>query len=203
MRRNSSVEHVCHQIHRTLVGEFKYALVWGTSTKFNPQRVGLSHVSSTLFHPFPYWDYMFAFILDGGPRGRCSSCQEIVFFPQKVQEYFTKRMNCFQVWRVSMSRVVLLDNPRKSLKKTWINLLMFSHSNVISKDSLLSHSLCSVLVKTNNFTSLSRSRKMTVFDCVEIFLCSFSSLTGAECSSANLHDSHNNQRNDQTCAELI
>jgi ribosome-interacting GTPase 1 len=34
----------CHAIHRTLVQDFRYALVWGTSTKHNPQRVGLAHV---------------------------------------------------------------------------------------------------------------------------------------------------------------
>ena len=55
----------CHSIHRSLVEEFRYALIWvnkhlsismsqvsflkpsifqGTSTKHNPQRVGLSHV---------------------------------------------------------------------------------------------------------------------------------------------------------------
>ncbi|CAH1793638.1 unnamed protein product [Owenia fusiformis] len=44
MRRGCTVEHVCHSIHRTLVADFKYALVWGTSTKYNPQRVGLSHL---------------------------------------------------------------------------------------------------------------------------------------------------------------
>ncbi|KAI4821922.1 hypothetical protein JOQ06_010231 [Pogonophryne albipinna] len=44
MRRAATVEHVCHRIHRTLVGQFKYALVWGTSTKYSPQRVGLTHI---------------------------------------------------------------------------------------------------------------------------------------------------------------
>uniref|UniRef100_A0A8C4ZW32 Developmentally regulated GTP binding protein 2 n=1 Tax=Gadus morhua TaxID=8049 RepID=A0A8C4ZW32_GADMO len=34
----------CHRIHRTLAGQFKYALVWGTSTKYSPQRVGLTHI---------------------------------------------------------------------------------------------------------------------------------------------------------------
>ena len=28
---------------RTLANDCKYALVWGTSAKFNPQRVGMSH----------------------------------------------------------------------------------------------------------------------------------------------------------------
>ncbi|CAG8579361.1 16533_t:CDS:10, partial [Dentiscutata heterogama] len=44
VRKGATVEHVCHVIHRSLVEEFRYALVWGTSTKHNPQRVGLSHV---------------------------------------------------------------------------------------------------------------------------------------------------------------
>lgn len=44
LRRGVTVEHVCHAIHRTLVSAFKYALVWGTSTKYSPQRVGLSHI---------------------------------------------------------------------------------------------------------------------------------------------------------------
>lgn len=44
LRKGVSVEHVCHSIHRTLVSAFKYAIVWGQSTKFSPQRVGLNHV---------------------------------------------------------------------------------------------------------------------------------------------------------------
>ncbi|KAI5724117.1 hypothetical protein M8J76_015625 [Diaphorina citri] len=44
LRKGVTVEHVCHAIHRTLASNFKYALVWGTSTKYSPQRVGLAHV---------------------------------------------------------------------------------------------------------------------------------------------------------------
>ncbi|KAG4101029.1 P-loop containing nucleoside triphosphate hydrolase protein [Neocallimastix lanati (nom. inval.)] len=47
LRNNSTIEHVCHHIHRTLVDDFKYALVWGTSAKHQPQRVGLNHVVET------------------------------------------------------------------------------------------------------------------------------------------------------------
>lgn len=43
MRRACTVEHVCHAIHRTLADSFKYALVWGTSAKYSPQRVGAAH----------------------------------------------------------------------------------------------------------------------------------------------------------------
>ncbi|MCL4138544.1 UNVERIFIED_CONTAM: hypothetical protein GTU68_000562, partial [Idotea baltica] len=44
LRNGASVEHVCHSIHRSIAAVFKYALVWGTSTKFNPQRVGIHHI---------------------------------------------------------------------------------------------------------------------------------------------------------------
>jgi len=43
LRSNATVEHACHALHRTLAQEFRYAIVWGTSTKFSPQRVGLTH----------------------------------------------------------------------------------------------------------------------------------------------------------------
>ncbi|KAA0189563.1 Developmentally-regulated GTP-binding protein 2 [Fasciolopsis buskii] len=43
LRNGATIEHVCHVIHRTLVSEFKCALVWGTSVKFSPQHVGLNH----------------------------------------------------------------------------------------------------------------------------------------------------------------
>ena len=43
LRNGASVAHVCHAIHRTLANNTKYALVWGKSTKFSPQRVGLTH----------------------------------------------------------------------------------------------------------------------------------------------------------------
>ncbi|KAI8446789.1 P-loop containing nucleoside triphosphate hydrolase protein [Phakopsora pachyrhizi] len=48
IRQGGTVEHVIHSIHRGLVEKFKYALVWGKSSKFNPQpqRVGLHHVLS-------------------------------------------------------------------------------------------------------------------------------------------------------------
>ncbi|TKR80622.1 hypothetical protein L596_014670 [Steinernema carpocapsae] len=43
LRGASTVEHACHALHRTLASQFRYAIVWGTSTKFSPQRVGISH----------------------------------------------------------------------------------------------------------------------------------------------------------------
>jgi len=43
-RNGVTVTHVCNGIHRTLANDCKYALVWGKSTKFNPQRVGMSHI---------------------------------------------------------------------------------------------------------------------------------------------------------------
>lgn len=39
-----SIEDLCMKIHKTLLTEFKYGLVWGSSVKHNPQKVGKEHV---------------------------------------------------------------------------------------------------------------------------------------------------------------
>ncbi|KAI6215943.1 hypothetical protein M3Y94_00444400 [Aphelenchoides besseyi] len=39
-----TVEDFCLKIHKTLAKDFKYALVWGLSVKYSPQRVGIEHV---------------------------------------------------------------------------------------------------------------------------------------------------------------
>eukprot|EP01068_Selenidium_serpulae_P008329 Selendium_serpulae@DN4958_c0_g1_i1.p1 len=38
-----TVGDFCKRIHRQLLSDFKYALVWGTSAKHNPQKVGKDH----------------------------------------------------------------------------------------------------------------------------------------------------------------
>lgn len=43
LRRGATVEHACHALHRSLSAAFRYAIVWGTSAKFSPQRVGIHH----------------------------------------------------------------------------------------------------------------------------------------------------------------
>lgn len=43
LRNGASVEHCCHAVHRSIKRDFKYALVWGISAKYSPQRVGLTH----------------------------------------------------------------------------------------------------------------------------------------------------------------
>ncbi|XP_062507603.1 developmentally-regulated GTP-binding protein 2-like [Corticium candelabrum] len=43
LRKGATIEHVCHGVHRTLASTFRYALVWGTSAKHCPQRVGIAH----------------------------------------------------------------------------------------------------------------------------------------------------------------
>lgn len=43
LRKGATIEHACHALHRTLASQFRYAIVWGTSTKFSPQRVGIQH----------------------------------------------------------------------------------------------------------------------------------------------------------------
>jgi len=40
----TTVEAFCNRIHRTLLGELKHALVWGSSVKHNPGVVGKTHV---------------------------------------------------------------------------------------------------------------------------------------------------------------
>jgi len=42
-RHGLTVESVCKSISKELLAIFNFALVWGRSTKFNPQRVGMSH----------------------------------------------------------------------------------------------------------------------------------------------------------------
>ena len=44
MRTGSTIEDACARLHRDLVRDFKYALIWGKSAKFPGQKVGLSHV---------------------------------------------------------------------------------------------------------------------------------------------------------------
>ncbi|KAL6760179.1 P-loop containing nucleoside triphosphate hydrolase protein [Haematococcus lacustris] len=43
-RQRSTVEDFCNKIHKSLIKQFKYALVWGISAKHRPQRVGKDHV---------------------------------------------------------------------------------------------------------------------------------------------------------------
>eukprot|EP00455_Lapot_gusevi_P028216 TRINITY_DN3000_c0_g1_i11.p1 TRINITY_DN3000_c0_g1~~TRINITY_DN3000_c0_g1_i11.p1 ORF type:complete len:218 (+),score=82.73 TRINITY_DN3000_c0_g1_i11:115-768(+) len=39
----NTVEQFCVRIHKALLAQFKYAMVWGTSVKHNPQKVGKEH----------------------------------------------------------------------------------------------------------------------------------------------------------------
>uniref|UniRef100_A0A4Y0BD25 OBG-type G domain-containing protein n=1 Tax=Anopheles funestus TaxID=62324 RepID=A0A4Y0BD25_ANOFN len=41
---HTSVESFCNKLHRTIAKEFKYALVWGSSVKHQPQKVGIDHI---------------------------------------------------------------------------------------------------------------------------------------------------------------
>lgn len=42
-RRKSTIEDFVNKIHRGLMSQFKYAYVWGSSVKHNPQKVGKDH----------------------------------------------------------------------------------------------------------------------------------------------------------------
>jgi ribosome-interacting GTPase 1 len=39
-----SIEDFCNAIHKGILNNFKYAMVWGCSVKHNPQKVGREHV---------------------------------------------------------------------------------------------------------------------------------------------------------------
>jgi len=41
--QNSTVENFCNRLHKSIIKQFKYANVWGSSVKHNPQRVGKDH----------------------------------------------------------------------------------------------------------------------------------------------------------------
>lgn len=43
VKRNATVKHICKRIHKDIETRFKYSLVWGTSAKHQPQRVGIMH----------------------------------------------------------------------------------------------------------------------------------------------------------------
>eukprot|EP00301_Raphidiophrys_heterophryoidea_P014991 c23484_g1_i1.p1 GENE.c23484_g1_i1~~c23484_g1_i1.p1 ORF type:complete len:383 (-),score=76.83 c23484_g1_i1:80-1228(-) len=38
------VEDFCNRIHKDFISQFKYAIVWGSSVKFSPQKVGKDHM---------------------------------------------------------------------------------------------------------------------------------------------------------------
>lgn len=42
-RTKASVEDFCNRIHRNMAKEFRYAMIWGNSVKFTPQKVGKDH----------------------------------------------------------------------------------------------------------------------------------------------------------------
>ena len=42
-RHGTTVEAACKQVHRSLLKNFDYAMVWGMSVRHTPQRVGMSH----------------------------------------------------------------------------------------------------------------------------------------------------------------
>ena len=44
LRKKRTVADFCNKIHRSLVRDLKYAIVWGSSVKIQPQKVGKDHV---------------------------------------------------------------------------------------------------------------------------------------------------------------
>jgi ribosome-interacting GTPase 1 len=41
--KRCTVEDFCNKLHKTMAKQLKYALVWGSSAKHRPQRVGKDH----------------------------------------------------------------------------------------------------------------------------------------------------------------
>jgi len=39
-----TVEQFCNRIHKSIMEQFKYAWVWGSSCRHQPQKVGKDHV---------------------------------------------------------------------------------------------------------------------------------------------------------------
>ncbi|KAJ9109841.1 hypothetical protein QFC19_001820 [Naganishia cerealis] len=48
LRPGATIETVCHSIHRGLASHFKYALVWGKSSKFSPQPQKVRGINSAI-----------------------------------------------------------------------------------------------------------------------------------------------------------
>lgn len=46
VRKGVKVRDICLQLHRNMLRDFKFALIWGESVKFGGQKVGLDHVLS-------------------------------------------------------------------------------------------------------------------------------------------------------------
>ena len=44
LKYDASIEDFCLRIHKSLLKQLRYALVWGTSVKHNPQKVGKEHI---------------------------------------------------------------------------------------------------------------------------------------------------------------
>ena len=42
-RNRNKCEHFCNKIHKTFLKNFKYAIVWGSSVKHQPMKVGKEH----------------------------------------------------------------------------------------------------------------------------------------------------------------
>ena len=53
MRKGCTIESLCKSVHKDFADEFKYAMVWGRSTKFSPQTCGLSKKIFDLSQPWP------------------------------------------------------------------------------------------------------------------------------------------------------
>uniref|UniRef100_H3G882 OBG-type G domain-containing protein n=1 Tax=Phytophthora ramorum TaxID=164328 RepID=H3G882_PHYRM len=76
-RKGVSVQSACMSISKDMLDNFNYALVWGTSTKYNPQRVGKEHMLNDE-------DVLQVIVKTANQQKRDKN------YNQKVQAYFDK-----------------------------------------------------------------------------------------------------------------
>ena len=44
IRKGDRIADVCNKLHRRMAKDFRFAMIWGKSVKFDAQRVGLNHL---------------------------------------------------------------------------------------------------------------------------------------------------------------
>jgi ribosome-interacting GTPase 1 len=76
MRKGCTIESLCKSVHKDFADEFKYAMVWGRSTKFSPQTCGLGkfltlpRMLTNLVHPLMDEDVIQIFACSKSKTGK-------------------------------------------------------------------------------------------------------------------------------------
>eukprot|EP01029_Cantina_marsupialis_P005658 TRINITY_DN1617_c0_g2_i1.p1 TRINITY_DN1617_c0_g2~~TRINITY_DN1617_c0_g2_i1.p1 ORF type:complete len:405 (+),score=113.38 TRINITY_DN1617_c0_g2_i1:81-1295(+) len=78
IRGGYSVKAACGQIHKDIIRDFNYGLVWGQSTKFDPQHCGMSHTLADE-------DVLQVLVKTNSQQKQDKD------YSQRVQDYYTKQ----------------------------------------------------------------------------------------------------------------